>query len=37
MKRIPAKGDEMVGLLSYVRRLSEPERKRIELTLAKFN
>jgi hypothetical protein len=31
------KGEEMVGLVSFVRRLSDPERKQIELTLAKFN
>jgi mono/diheme cytochrome c family protein len=31
------KGEEMVGLVSFVRRLSDPERKQIELTLAKIN
>lgn len=31
------KGEEMVALVSFVRRLSAPERKQIELTLAKFN
>jgi mono/diheme cytochrome c family protein len=31
------KGDEMVGLIAFVRRLSDHERKQIELTLAKFN
>lgn len=30
------KGDEMVGLIAFVRRLSEQDRKQIELTLAKF-
>jgi mono/diheme cytochrome c family protein len=31
------KGEEMVALVSFVRRLSDPEIKQIELTLAKFN
>ncbi len=31
------KGDEMVGLIAFVRRLSDQERKQIELTVAKFN
>ncbi len=30
------KGDEMVGLIAFVRRLSEQDRKQIELTMAKF-
>jgi len=30
------KGEEMAALIAYVRRLSDPERKQIELTLAKF-
>lgn len=31
------KGEEMVELVSFVRRLSDPERTQSELTLAKFN
>src|SRR3990172_2513650 len=31
------KGDEMAALVAFVRRLSEQERKQIEITIAKFN
>lgn len=31
------KGEEMVALVAFVRRLSDQERKEIELTVAKFN
>jgi mono/diheme cytochrome c family protein len=30
------KGDEMVGLIAHVRRLHDPQRKQIELTISKF-
>ena len=31
------KGEEMAALVAFVRRLSEQERKQIEITIAKFN
>jgi mono/diheme cytochrome c family protein len=31
------KGEEMAALIAFVRRLSDQERKQIELTMAKFN
>jgi hypothetical protein len=30
------KGQEMAGLIAFVRRLSDKERKQIELTISKF-
>jgi len=32
-----ASGEEMAALVAFVRRLSEQERKQIEITIAKFN